>query len=258
MPDKKIVSIEDRIPKLKQKRRKRANRRLIFYLSIFFLLICIIIYLQSPLSHVKNFAVSGNEQLTVEEVIEASQLSTNTNIWTIDEDEVEQDILNHPFVQDVTVHKKLPWTIEITLTEHAKVGYVKLASDYHPILGDGSLLEPVSHIDGDAPLLIGFHDDELLQNMTHQLNQLPTAILDLISEIHWQPTETDQNKILLYMNDGYLVDGTIRNFAEKMQVYPSIVSQLDPALEGIIHIGVGVYFEQFNNDADDVEIENET
>lgn len=42
------------------------------------------------------------------------------------------------------------------------------------------------------------------------------------------PTDENKNTVLLYMNDGYLVKGTIRDFAEKMEVYPSIVAQLDP------------------------------
>ncbi|MCD8500622.1 MAG: hypothetical protein LRY71_01750 [Bacillaceae bacterium] len=36
MDKQKIVSLEDRIPKLKQQRKQRANRRLIIYLSTFF------------------------------------------------------------------------------------------------------------------------------------------------------------------------------------------------------------------------------
>src|SRR5699024_3959159 len=57
-----------------------------------------------------------------------------------------------------------------------------------------------------------------------------------------------KNKILLYMNDGYTVDGTIRNFAEKMKLYPSIVSQVPEDEEGIIHIGVGAYFDSFTSE----------
>lgn len=258
MDDQKIVSIEDRIPKLKQRRRKKANRRLVFYLSIFFLLICIIIYLQSPLSNIKSIEVTGNIYLSDEEVIQESHLSTDTNIWAVNLQKIEQQISKHPLVQNVVVNKKLPWTIEISLTEHAKVGYFKEDNDFYPILGNGAILSSVSQLNGDAPLLIDFKDDEYLIRMTKELNKLPKTILNLISEVHWKPVKENQNKIYLFMNDGYIVDGTIRNFAEKMQIYPSIVSQLDPDSKGIIHIGVGAYFEQFNNVLDDVEIGNET
>lgn len=258
MNEKKIVSIEDRIPKLKQRRQKKANRRLVFYLSIFFLLISLIIYLQSPLSHIKLIEVTGNRHLSEEEVIEGSELSTDTNIWTVNEEKTEQSISKIPLVKEVTVEKKLPWTVKITLEEHARVGYLKKENELYPILGNSTILSPVSTLKGDAPLLIDFNEDEYLTRMTVELNKLPDTILNLISEIHWKPSEEDKNKIFLYMNDGYIVNGTIRKFAEKMQIYPSIVSQLNPESEGIIHIGVGAYFEEFNNVLDEDEIENET
>ena len=69
MEEEKIISIEERIPKLKEKRRKKANRTLLFYLTLFFLLIAIIVYLQSPFSNVAYVAVEGNNVITDEQVI---------------------------------------------------------------------------------------------------------------------------------------------------------------------------------------------
>src|SRR5690625_5979789 len=83
MSKKKVVSIQDRIPKLKEQRKKKANRRLVFYLSIFFLLILMSIYLQSPLSDIKTVAIKGNSFLSEEEFIEISDLEEQTNIWII-------------------------------------------------------------------------------------------------------------------------------------------------------------------------------
>src|SRR5699024_3488929 len=83
MEKEKIVSIEDRIPKLKEARKKKANRRLVFYLSIFFLLISIIVYLQSPLSQVKHIEVNGNKVLTDKEVIQKSGLALDAKIWVV-------------------------------------------------------------------------------------------------------------------------------------------------------------------------------
>src|SRR5699024_3042673 len=89
---KKIISIEDRIPRLKEARKKKANRRLLFYLSIFFFLISIIIYLQSPLSHIKEIHVSGNEVIPEQDILQVSKLTTRTNIWTINNSEVRRNL----------------------------------------------------------------------------------------------------------------------------------------------------------------------
>lgn len=258
MSKKNIVSIEDRIPKLKQARKKKANRRLIFYLSIFFVLISIIIYLQSPLSHIKTINVTGNSFLEDEEIIEQSELTTSTNIWTIDKSGITATLKDNPIIESAVVERNFPWTVDIQLTEYNRVGYVKEENSFYPILGNGTTLHEMEQgsIHGDAPLIVEFTEEEYLHRMTSELQELPVAILNLISEIHWKPTDDNQNEILLYMNDGFMVSGTIRDFADKMQVYPSIVSQLDPESKGIIHIGVGAYFESFDGENEE-DLENE-
>ncbi|WP_404452509.1 FtsQ-type POTRA domain-containing protein [Virgibacillus necropolis] len=260
MSKKKVVSIEDRIPKLKHARKKKANRRLIFYLSIFFVLISIIVYLQSPLSHVHTIEVTGNTALSDNEVVEKSKLTTDTNIWMINESEIKNELIENPIIDTVEVSKKLPWTVEIAIQEFKRVGYIKEDGFFHPILGNGKVLTTLKKetSNGDAPLLLEFNDEAILNKMTDELTKLPQNIRNMISEIHWKPKDENENKIVLYMSDGYIVDGTIRNFAKKMKVYPSIVAQLDPKSKGIIHIGVGVYFESFEDKTKDKKIEEAT
>lgn len=255
MDKKKIVSIEDRIPKLKLVRKKKANRRLVFYLSIFFILISLIVYLQSPLSNVKTIKVEGNSYVSNQDVIDISNLTTKTNIWTVKQTEIENKLKEEPVIESVKVLRKLPWTVEIVIEEYVRVGYLKKEAEFYPIIEDGTTLTIGTSMIGDAPIIEGFTDEMYFNNMIAELQKLSKSILNLISEIHWQPTDENKNKIMLYMNDGYVVNGTIRNFSEKMQIYPSIVSQLEPGSEGIIHIGVGAYFEKYNNNENDDEIE---
>lgn len=256
MSKKKVVSIEDRIPKLKQARKRKANRRLIFYLSIFFILISIIVYLQSPLSHIKYIHVVGNSLVSTEDILAKSELTKQTNIWSVDREKTKQIIEELTVVEEAKVIRKLPWTIEIHISEYERVGYVKDHEVYLPILGNGETLPFVDKPLGDAPLLIGFSDESYLNRMATQLGHLSKPILNLISEIHWNPIEENPNKIILYMNDGFIVNSSIRDFAQKMEVYPSITAQLDPNEKGIIHIGVGAYFEKFTP-ADQSEEEQE-
>lgn len=256
MEKEKIVSIEDRIPKLKQARKKKANRRLVFYLSIFFFLIAIIVYLQSPLSHVKSIIVTGNSLYQEGEVIEQSGIKKGTNIWTINKEEIIETLENDPLIKNVEVETKLPWTVEIQLVEHERVGYMKKENEFYPVLGNGTVLEEskINRLSGDAPLLLSFSQEDMLVEMSKELSNLPKNILNIISEIHWTPTDKNKNDITLFMTDGFMVQSSIRNFSEKMKVYPSIASQLEPGSEGIIHIGVGAYFEPFNQEITEEEI----
>lgn len=245
MEKKNIVSIEDRIPKLKEARKKKANRRLLFYLSIFFLLISAIVYLQSPLSHIKRIEVAGSNVVPNEEIIKLSGLSAGTNIWVINEKDAKEKMKSHPMIESVEIKRKLPQTVVINVKERNVVGFVKSDSEFNPVLENGMIVT-ASNLknQGDGPLLNNFDDEQYLVRMAAELSKIPEDIYNLISEVSWEPTEKNKYKILLYMNDGFIVDATIRNFSTKMSAYPSIISQLDPDDKGIVHMGVGTYFEK--------------
>lgn len=247
MDSKNIVSIEDRIPKLKQARKKKANRRMISYICIFFCLISIIVYLQSPLSKIKKMAVTGNTYLTDQEIIHQSKLTMDTNIWSVNKKETIQKLEKNPIIESAEIKRKLPWTIQIKVTEQPMVGFIENKGKYIPVLENGSVLynRAQKNNDGNAPVLSGFNDKTFLKQMTAQLQKLPDRISGMISEIHWVPTKKDKSKILLYMNDGNLVSGRISRFSDDIRIYPSITAQLDPGKKGIVHIGVGAYFEAF-------------
>nr|WP_318540755.1 hypothetical protein [Terribacillus saccharophilus] len=84
---------------------------------------------------------------------------------------------------------------------------------------------------------------------------MPASITGLISEIHYKPTEDNQFVIQLFMNDGREVQGTIRTFATNMEAYPSIAAQLDPEVDGVLHMGVGTYFEPAEKEKEESEQE---
>ncbi|WP_407268065.1 cell division protein FtsQ/DivIB [Radiobacillus sp. PE A8.2] len=260
MVNKNIVSIEDRIPKLKQARKKKANRRLIFYLSVFFLLISFIIYLQSPLSNVHNIEVSGNKFISNEEITTLSGITKESNYWVVNKESVIENIEAHPEIKSVEVRKKFPISIVISITELNRIGYILQEDRYIPVLENGDLLtaNSLSNLNGDAPLLKGFSNSTYLQEMAVEIKKLPDSIVQLISEISWQPKDGNPYKIIVYMNDGYEVEGSIRNFSNTMKAYPSVVSQLEPGIKGIIYISDGgAYFDPYVNSNEEEPVTKE-
>lgn len=245
MEKKKVVSIEDRIPRLKEERKKKANRQLIFYLSIFFLLISFLIYLQSPYSKVKEINIKGNKVIDEEEVIDWSGITADTNMWTLKYPTIKKELANHPLIKSVEMKRILPQTIEVEITEHKIVAYVQEKEKFFPVLQDGivRLNYEMQHV-GNQPLLVNFTEAEYLEKTATELNEIPDYIVELISEVVWEPTKKNKNNITLYMNDGFIVRASLRDFSNKMKNYPSIIAQLEPGEKGIVHMGVGIYFEK--------------
>lgn len=245
MEEKKVISIEDRIPSLKEKRKKKANRRLIFYLLIFALLISIVIYLQTPLSNVKTIEVNGNKYVDDQTILTIGHLEENMNIWEVRKGKVTKRLEENKLIEEAKVERHLPHTVKVYVTESPVVGFVEDEGEYASVLPNGTLVpQDEQKIDlAEAPLLKKFKDEEMLSRMADELALLSPNILQLISEVVWNPTKDNQFKIMLYMNDGLMVDTSIRSFAEKMEDYPTIVAQIEPGEKGIIHMGVGTYFE---------------
>lgn len=256
----KIVSLEDRIPKLKQQRKRKANKRLVMLLIVFFLLICCIIYFQSPLSHVRKIDVKGNEVYSSEDIKDLSGLTMKTNIWKINEGQIEKKLGKLPEIKKVKVLVQFPSTVTITIQEHKQIAYIAKGEDFSAVLENGEILPEMKRgtFPIQAPILIGFSKGNILNKMIDGLEQLPDGIVNSISEIYYTPKETDKYSITLYMNDGFQVLATLRNFDEKMAHYPSIISQLDQNKKGIIDLEVGSYFRAYEQEgAEQLEDEGE-
>ncbi|WP_456275581.1 cell division protein FtsQ/DivIB [Bacillus sp. AK128] len=243
----KVLTLEDRIPKLKQQRRQKANRRLIFSVSIFFLLIIGILYLQSPFSHIATIEVNGNVHVSEGEIINLSGLSNETSIWSVKSDLIIEKIKKNKEIKKVVIKRSLPNTVLISVEEMKRVAYAMNEGNIVPILENGLVLEPSdeTYLHSDAPLLMNWETGSALQEMASELAKLSPAITNSISEVHHTPQESDPFQITLFMNDGHEVRSTITDFAKKMSAYPAIVNQLDPNLKGIIHMEVAYYFESY-------------
>lgn len=256
----KVVSLEERIPKLKQQRRKKANRRLILLLLLFFSLIIFVVYFQSPLSHVNKIEVSGNAVYSSDKIIATTGLSKSTNIWNVDKTKIEGKLEELTELKSAQVETHFPNTVSITITEFKRIAYIMKEKGYLPVMENGKILKAteVTEVPSNAPILIGFNEGQALNGMIVELGNLKEEVLNSISEIHYTPKETDSLHLTVYMNDGFEVSATVRSFAEKMMHYPSIVSQLDPNVKGVIDLEVGSYFKAYEQEgADEIEEENE-
>ncbi|MBS4172428.1 cell division protein FtsQ/DivIB [Bacillus sp. FJAT-49736] len=246
----KVVSLEDRIPKLKEQRKRKTNRRLIFLISVFFLLVICVIYFQSPLSHVGKISVMGNSSISKKEIIEKSGISTKVNIWNMKTGNIEKKLLKFPEIKSAVIKKAFPNKVSIEIKEHKQIATLSSGTTFIPVLENGVILHKHNVMDMNGPILTNFQEGKYLKLMVEQLQQLPAEITNSISEIHYEPDKTDHYHILLYMNDGYEVSATMRTFADKMVHYPSIITQLTPNVKGIIDLEVGSYFKPFKPKGD--------
>jgi len=255
----KVISIEDRIPKLKKIRKRNTNRRLIFLLSLFFILVGCVLYFLSPLSHVKSVEVEGNRYLSKAQIAKLSNINKNQSIWKVDTAQIAANIKENPEIKSAKVVPVFPNSIKITVSEHNKMAYLLKGKHFYPILENGEILDGLEsgEIPVFAPVLIDFKEGKALNRLLEELVKLPEEIQNLVSEIHYKPTKMDPYHIIMYMNDGFEVSATSETLSEKMVHYPSIANQLDPKVKGIIDLEVGSFFKAYQPPEQEEEKEGE-
>lgn len=98
-----------------------------------------------PFLKVNTVEVSATEHLSQASLAANIQIPEGSSILTLDTDEIEKQVKKNPWVDKVTIEKKLPSTIHISVTERA-LGAIVVAKggDEAWYMGlDGTWLEPI-------------------------------------------------------------------------------------------------------------------
>lgn len=243
----KVIDLENRIPQLARRKRRRFIRQISFIALLIILLVLIIAYRQSDWSRIQTIEVIGADYKTVDYHVEQLPLHVGDSMW-FDVDDMEQAALENNWLKQVTIERDWLTHVVVTIEEYKHVGYVKRDEQYYPILENGEIVpEAMTSFVMDAPLLTNFKDDAYLTELLEQLAQLDDEVHALISQITYTPSNSDNSVVTLYMTDGYEVRALIYDFAAKVNYYPSIVKQLgDIDVKGIIDLEVGSYFTSFD------------
>lgn len=250
MEDKKIISLEERMPVFRKRRRKKMNRILIVYISVFFLLALGILYFQSSLSEVKKIEITGAYSIDKATLQEWSGIKIGSNIWNVNRNDVEKALKkNTNLFKTVDVSRKFPTTIAISIQERQKVALLKTEDGFETLLENGEALRgwQVSIENVDGPVLIDWTIGTHLDDLIEQLHKVPESVLKSISEIHPMDPQNISNALRIYMMDGYEVRASIVDFSEKMRLYPSIVSTLKKNQKGYIDLNVGAFFKEYES-----------
>lgn len=248
MKNSKVIKLQDRVPKLKnQKKKKQVNKRLILYVSILFLLVLFLIYFRSPLSNIKKITVHGNHYMTDEQIMEQAGITYKTSYFRVMTQEAETNLKKKKEIKEAHVKKKFPNQIVIDVEEYVTIGYINKEGKLYPLLENGKSLDalPNGKLPVAAPIFVPF-EEKKMKELIAELEKLTPTVLRSISEIHYTPTDLYTDHLTLYMNEGYEVSTVIQDFAKRMEAYPLIIKNLSPDKKAIIHLEVGAYTEYIN------------
>ncbi len=224
-----------------KKKKIRIIPCLIFLVLIgFFYLIGLFLYN----SKIKNIYIFDNELLNDQEIIDLAHLDDYPRFFKYSSNDIKKMVEKSPYVEKARVYKTWFNTIKIHVTE-----YKILAFDYANdkfILSNGTMIDVDKYDDRGYPTLVNYVSDEVYDKFVNKLSQLEDYIINQISEIKYDPSNYDNGRFLLKMNDGNYIYINISNFLS-LNLYNDIYPNFDG------HIGV-LYLDSGYGDASEYKI----
>ncbi|MBE6638387.1 MAG: FtsQ-type POTRA domain-containing protein [Ruminococcaceae bacterium] len=256
--ERDLVGVIPSDSSLERQRRKEARRKKsirIFFMVLFSVMILIMIYVFAKFFfRVRSIDVTCGERYSEEEILQASGVSKDEILFTVDEKEVEDAIQKKlPFIVSVSVKRQYPGTIEIKVTETNADFYVHV-SDMCVVLSRELKVLDVVESRVQMELLYGkllpvttpptrnAVVGEMLEFIDHKDSGFLTALLDTIDvcqmreHINSISAETRFNIRLDYQGEFEIKLGNTSDFETKLLFAKQIISKFAPGTTGTVSV----------------------
>ena len=142
------------------RRKRKRIFRVIKWLTLLAIIIGGIIFaLLSPIFNIQSISVIGNEKISSETIISLSSLQNGQNIFQYRTSQIQENIKQNAYIDQVEIHRKLPDAIEIVVTEREATFTLPFGNAYVYINNQGYILEITSE-KGDYPVITGYETPE--------------------------------------------------------------------------------------------------
>ena len=229
-----------------RKRRKKKRRLKIKNIVLFLFVILIFfggLYLVIMMP-IKNIYIRGNEILTDEYIIEESHLDSYPSFLLTSSGKIIAGLKKNKYIDKVKIKKKIGNIIEITVLEYKAVAsvdnYTKLLLSNGDVVPNDYNVTDVAKLNNEIPA-------EIRGRFAKKLAEVDKDILRQISQIEYTPVKVDNERFLLYMDDGNLVYITLTK-VNKLNKYNKIRDKLIGKI-GVIYLDSGDYVEFKDNKA---------
>ena len=217
-------------------KKRRLKLKIVPFLILLVVIVCLYFLGRSSINiKTKNIVIKGNNYLSDYEVIMMAGIKDYPEFITLNTNKIEKTIKGNPYVTKVKVLKKFNFVLEIDIEEAYPL--------YFDSINNKQVLSNYNEVDeyNLSPRLINKVSEEKLDKYKEAMLEIDKSILSLISEIEYIPNEFDEDRFLLYMNDGNAVYLTLTKF-ESINYYNEVLPQLE-GHKGILYLDSGNHFQ---------------
>ena len=156
-PQKKKTTIKNDIKKPKKRKKPNIISKIILLL-ILIIGIAIFAFI-SPIFNIEEIEVNGNDIIDSATIKSLSGVSKGKNIFKISKKQLINGIKENPYINSVSIKRKLPRTLQINVEERKVAYQIKIINSYVYIDYQGYILE-VSNKSSNVPIVEGFNTEQ--------------------------------------------------------------------------------------------------
>ncbi len=131
----------------KKKRRKKSKNYLLRILVAIVVIVAVGLFITSDYFNVEKINIVGNSKYSSEKLIEVGALKASGNLFFTNVGDGIEKIEELPYVENVSIERKLPDTLNIVLTERVPVIAIKDEKEFVLIDDEGYVLEKVETLE---------------------------------------------------------------------------------------------------------------
>lgn len=236
----------------RRRRRRTAKRKRKGVAAVIVLLVAIILAVGFGISlffKVGSIEVTGTRVCSISEVIAASGIQSGDSLIFTNESTVVRAIMaEQPYVDVVTVKRRLPNVIEIRITESEPVAYILFEGGYWLIDGKGKLLERKTE-KPDLPAINGLTLKVPLEGTMMEVGSDDSdkvePLLQTLRFLRERDMYGDVEEIgyagVTGISFTYQVRFTVRlgmptDIEKKLETLPEVINVLEPNAVGVIDL----------------------
>ncbi len=188
---------------------------------------------------IKTINVSSMERVSRDEVLRLSKLSPGHNIFSIDIDKAVERIRRHPWIEDASIKRMFPDTLEIEVRERVPAAFIKLDELYVMDI-NGVVFKRFSMDDRlDLPVVTGLKPgndggdaglEAGLLDLIELLGRRRGFNIEHVSEIHVDPI---YGFTLYTLDEGVRLELGLERLDEKISAFEKVWRFRGGSLAGI-------------------------
>ena len=220
----------------KQQKKRKIKILPIFIIILISLILLGIAYLLS-LIPIQNVYISGNHYLTDQEIMELAGIQDYPSFLKTTIYSINKKLEQNDYIKKAKITKKLPSEVHITIEEE-KILFRREETQKIVLENKKELDDHFRYL---VPVLLNYVPDTKYNSFLKRMSQVTENIKSLISEIRYYPNEQDEDRFLLYMNDGNYVYLTLTKFTQ-VNYYEEVLKTLE-GKKGILYLDSGNHFQ---------------